>query len=115
VAFHGRLARARRSSTQLDLQPTVWGREESKTERMARGFSPDSSRSLGRHLCRVASVRSFSIPRELVVAPHDGPSIEVWCRVEQGSSGHPPRLEGCAWVASPRLGDGGCKWGKVMA
>jgi hypothetical protein len=84
-------------------------------ERMAWRFSPDSSRSMGRHLCRIALVRSFSVPRQLVVAPHDGPLVEVWCRVEQGRSGDPPRLEGGARVASLQLGYGGCGWGKLTA
>jgi hypothetical protein len=80
---------------------------------MARGFSPDSSRSLGRHLCRVALAHSFSVARQLVVAPHDGPLVKVWCRAEQGSLGDPPRPEGGARVASLQLGYGGCGWGKL--
>jgi hypothetical protein len=40
VAFHGRPARARRSSARLVLLLMVWGHEGSKTERMARGFLP---------------------------------------------------------------------------
>jgi hypothetical protein len=39
AAFHDRPTRAHRSSTRLDLQPTVWGCEEFKTERIARGGS----------------------------------------------------------------------------
>jgi hypothetical protein len=40
AAFHGRPARARWSSARLVLLLMVWGREGSKTERMARGLLP---------------------------------------------------------------------------
>jgi hypothetical protein len=90
VAFHGRPAQARRSSARLVLPLMVWGREGSKTERMARGFSPGSSQRLGSRLCRVMSVRPFSVPRQPVVAPLNGPPVELWCGADQGSSGDPP-------------------------
>jgi hypothetical protein len=66
------------------------GREGSKTERMARGFSPGSSQSLGSRLCRVTSVCPFSVPRQPVVAPLDGPPVKLWCRADQRSSGDHP-------------------------
>jgi hypothetical protein len=90
AAFHGRPARARRSSARLVLPLMLWGREGSKTERMAWGFSPGSLQSLGSRLCRVTSVRPFSVPRQPVVAPLDGPPVELWCGADQGSSRDPP-------------------------
>jgi hypothetical protein len=75
---------------------------------MARGFSPGSSQSLGSRLCMVTSVRPFSVPKQPVVAPLDGPPVELWCGADQGSSGDPPLLEGGARASSLRHGDGGC-------
>jgi hypothetical protein len=58
--FHSRLAHAPRSSARLDLRPTVWGSEEFKMERRARGFSPAISRSKGRRLAWVTAAASLS-------------------------------------------------------
>jgi hypothetical protein len=65
----------------------VWGRKEIKTERRARGFSPSSSRSLGRRLDRDAAVRSFSAPMRPVVTTFGGPAAAVWVKTESASSG----------------------------
>jgi hypothetical protein len=60
TVFHGRPARAHWSSARLDLRPTIWGSEEFKIERRARGFSPARSRSKGRRLACVAAAASLS-------------------------------------------------------
>jgi hypothetical protein len=73
AAFHGHPARAHRSSTWLDLRPTVWGSEEFKTERRARGFSPTRSQSKGRRLARVVAAASLSTQRRPAVACLGGP------------------------------------------
>jgi hypothetical protein len=82
------------------------GRKEIKTERRARGFSPASSRSLGRHLDRVVAAHSFSAPMRQVVATSDGPPAKVRVKSQSASSG-----EALHWVraiqdGSSRRGDG---------
>jgi hypothetical protein len=64
----------------------VWGHEEFKTERIARGFSLDSSRSLGRRQDRAAVACSFSAPMRPVVATPGGPPAEVGVKTESASS-----------------------------
>jgi hypothetical protein len=74
ATFHGCPTRAHRSSTQLDLRSAVWGSEEFKTERRARGFSPARSRSKGRRLARVAVAASLSAQWCLMEVCLGGPS-----------------------------------------
>jgi hypothetical protein len=75
----------------------VWGHEEIKTERRARGFSPACSQSLGRHLDRAAAVRSFFAPIRPVVATSSGPSVKGRGRMESPHLGEGPRACGEAW------------------
>jgi hypothetical protein len=75
----------------------VWGREEIKTERRARGFSSACSRSLGRRLDRATVAHSFSAPIAAVVVTFRGPPVEWRGKMESPHLGEGPCASGQAW------------------